>query len=128
MAPGSPFVDLLGTYLNPNKLQLRGYVNWQKGPIDASVILNRSGSYINNNVNPVQNVSSYTTIDFHLGYDFSKLVHMSKLRASVDVTNLFDRNPPFVNLSPTTSTEGGYDGTQANPIGRVVAVSLTAAF
>jgi iron complex outermembrane receptor protein len=127
VAPGAPFIDVLGTYLNPNKLQIRGYLNWQKGPIDASAIVNRSSSYINNTVTPAQKVSPYVTMDFHMGYDFSKLIHMTKLRASVDVTNLFDRKPPFVNISPTTSTEGGYDGTQGNPIGRVVAFTLAAA-
>jgi iron complex outermembrane receptor protein len=128
VAPGAPFVDLLGMILNPNKLQLRGYVNWQQGPIDASVILNRSSMYTNNLVTPARKVSSYATMDLHLGYDFSKLVNLSKLRASVDVTNVFDRNPPFVNLSPTTAAEGGFDATQASPIGRVVALSLTAGF
>ncbi|HEX7781740.1 MAG TPA: TonB-dependent receptor [Sphingobium sp.] len=127
-APGAPFVDLLGKILNPNKLQLRGYLNWQNGPVDASVILNRSSSYTNNLTAPAQKVASYATVDFHLGYDFAELVGLSKLRASVDVTNLFDRNPPFVNIGPTLQAEGGFDATQANPIGRVIGFTLKAAY
>jgi iron complex outermembrane receptor protein len=127
-APGAPFTDLLGTILNPARYQLRGYVGWRLSGIDALATLNNTDSYLNNLARPAQKVKSYTTLDLHVGYDLSKIVSLSKLRIGVDVTNLFDRKPPFVNIGPSTTTEGGYDGTQANPIGRIVAVTLGAKF
>jgi len=43
------------------------------------------------------------------------------LDLSVSVQNLFDRNPPFYVNSALTY---GYDAEQANPLGRVVSLSI----
>ena len=127
-APGAPFVDLLGTILNPADLQMRGYLGWRLGGLDVLASVNRTDGYLNNVVVPNQQVSSYTTFDLHVGYDLPKVLSFSRLRIALDATNLFDRDPPFVNIGPSTTTEGGYDGSQASPVGRILAISLTAKY
>jgi iron complex outermembrane receptor protein len=125
-APGAPVVDLSGTILNPPDLQLKPYLSWRRGAADARVAVNITDSYTNNLVTPVQKVSSNATVDLHLGYD---LGHVAKgVRVALDITNLFDRNPPFVNIGPSSTTDGGYDASLVNPVGRLVAVTLTADF
>lgn len=127
-APGAPFVDLRGRILFPDRLVLRAYLGWRLDPIDVLVTVSHANSYINNLVVPNATIPAYNVVDLHVGYDLPKVVPLSRLHASVDVTNLLDRNPPFVNISPTGQTEAGFDATQASPIGRTISFSLTADF
>ena len=46
------------------------------------------------------------------------------LSLSIDVINLFDKNPPYVDFAPTVNGSGGYDATAANPVGREFAITL----
>jgi len=76
-------------------------------------------------ISPIQRVSAYTTIDLTLGYDFSAMGGaLNGLSLSVSAVNLFDRDPPFaaVNLSQV------FDSTVANPIGRLVSLTLRKKF
>ena len=127
-APGAPYVDLLGTILNPTKYQLRGYLGWRKSGFDVRTVVNHSDGYRNNLVVPSETVSSNTTVDLHIGFSLPEPAPASKLRFALDVTNLFDRDPPFTNIGPSTLTEGGWDAAQASPIGRIIALSVTAGF
>jgi iron complex outermembrane receptor protein len=65
-------------------------------------------------------------VDLHLGYDLGDLA--KGVRIALDITNVFDRDPPFVNIGPSSTTDGGYDASLANPVGRLVAFTLTADF
>src|SRR5690606_13519015 len=64
-------------------------------------------------------VSSWTTVDLTLQYDFSWLGEMSVQLAAV---NLFDRDPPYIG----TDTGLNYDGVNANARGRFVSAQITA--
>ena len=55
-------------------------------------------------------------MDLHLGVDLDGLTE--GLTVALDVQNIADEDPPFVNLS------GGYDPQTASPIGRLIALSL----
>jgi hypothetical protein len=48
---------------------------------------------------------------------------MDGLRASLAIANLFDRDPPYVNLR-TSSSGIGFDSDNANPLGRTIAIQL----
>ena len=50
------------------------------------------------------------------------------LTLGAEVRNLFDLDPPYVNLAPSGNGSGGYDASAASPIGREVAFSLRAKF
>ena len=41
-----------------------------------------------------------------------------------EVRNLFDEDPPYVNIAPSGNGSGGYDATAASPVGRMFAASL----
>jgi len=84
--------------------------------------VNHSASYKNKLVQPEQSVSSYTTVDLGLQVQFGD--RERKFAGDGDslalyVTNIFDRAPPFVDYP------GGYDGANADPIGRRLAIQLT---
>jgi iron complex outermembrane receptor protein len=46
------------------------------------------------------------------------------LELGIEVRNLFDADPPYVNIAPGVNGSGGYDATAANPIGRLFALGL----
>jgi outer membrane receptor protein involved in Fe transport len=74
-----------------------------------------------------QKVSSYTTVDLHLGYAFqAEAGPLAKLSLALDVQNLLDEDPPLV-------LNGGafpirFDPANASPYGRLVTLSLRKAF
>ena len=45
-----------------------------------------------------------------------------------EVRNIFDQDPPYVNIAPSGNGSGGYDATAASPLGRVFAASLRVKF
>ena len=124
------------------KMEGRTNLAWSKGPFNAVVGVNYEGSYIwwgSGVVNPIvrnasgvpvgggDKVSAFTTVDLHAAYTFEKLAGMHKANFYVDVTNLFDKNPPFVNTA-TVNGAVGYDSFSANPLGRVVSIGLRTKF
>ncbi len=117
------------------RLDLRGDIGFDVGPVSGAVFVNHTGGYTfwgDSAVNPIttsggaptgggDKVKSYTTVDLNLGYSFEGILP-GNVRAFVDVTNLFDRAPPFINVAT------GYDNFVSNPIGRVVTFGLRTKF
>ena len=110
------------------KTQARANVGWELGRVSADVFANYIGSYRNwsssTNV-PLINVGGVPDgggakvkanlqFDLHLAYDISRGGMFGQSSVFVDVTNVFDKDPPFYN------TATGYDRYGASPIGRVV--------
>ncbi len=127
ITPTSPLKNDLNHINNPLTLRMRGNVSWSNGPVSATAYVNYENGYTNDLVTPVQNVGSYTTVDVHLGFDLQSYFHSDYLRNTrflVDVNNLFDTNPPFVNIAESPNGGGGWDPTEANPIGRLVSVAI----
>jgi iron complex outermembrane recepter protein len=63
-----------------------------------------------------------TTVDVPLGYDFGEEAGwscLSGVKLNLNVTNLLDEDPPFVNST------SGFDPSKASPYGRLIAASLT---
>ena len=130
-APGQAAVNQLGVILNPVKFNARGTLGWRKDAWTLVGYLNYTSGYTNNLVTPVQKVSNYATVDLHVDYDLSGLFFAKsakKLKVGLDVTNLFNSTPPFANVAPSSSAGTGYDATLASPIGRFVALNLSATF
>jgi iron complex outermembrane receptor protein len=46
------------------------------------------------------------------------------LSLGLELRNVLDEDPPYVNLAPGVNGSGGYDATAANPVGRLLALSL----
>jgi iron complex outermembrane receptor protein len=119
---GQPFVDLLNTVSNPIDLRGRATLGWSRGGFDAQLAVNHTDSYRNTTLASNAKIDAWDTVDAHFGY---RIENSSKwlngLSLAVDVENLFDEDPPFVN---NADAQIGYDPEMASSRGRVVALTL----
>jgi iron complex outermembrane receptor protein len=123
------------------KFEGRANIGFDKGPFSADIYVNSLGDYTfwgSGVVNPVvrtngvptsggDHVKSFTTVDLHASYTFKNVGMLREATAFVDVSNLLDTAPPFVN---TWGTNAGvaYDALNGNPLGRIVNVGLRTKF
>lgn len=120
--------DVLDTIFNPNDLRLRANVGWSYRNLDASLFVNYTSGYDDNQLGDDQlvPVGSWTTVDLSVNYDLSGLLEQRFLNGTnvrVSVQNLFDQDPPFVNLDGGQG-QFAFDPTQASPLGRFVAFEI----
>lgn len=121
ITPTAPVNDVISTIGNPVDLRLRGRLILSKGRWSAAGFVNFVDSYRNTAVIPAQPVASWTTVDLQVGYDFDRIVRGTRL--SLSVTNLFNRQPPYVDNASVYSASG-FDPENASPIGRMIALQL----
>jgi len=121
-------VDRLNTIFNPIKFRARGGITWDYGSLSSRVVINYVNSYDNNNVTPVQKVNSYTPIDIGITFHGDNVAWLGAfgkgLSCSLEVTNVFDKDPPYVNIGQSGNGGGGFDPTASNPIGRLVGIRV----
>ncbi|WP_338446390.1 TonB-dependent receptor [Pelagerythrobacter marensis] len=110
--PGAGLSDVLGTLNFPQEYRWKADLGATWNAFSARVVWNHLAGYRNDTVTPVQEVSAYDTIDLNLGWKVN-----DRFRFGIDVRNLFDSDPPFVDLNQ------GYDPQSANPTPRVIAVT-----
>ncbi len=131
LTPQAQPADLLNVIYNPMRLKLRGGLSWRLGGLTASTTVNHINSYTNN-LSPVQpDVDSFTSLDLYVGYSFADSFSgtwLEDLTVALDVTNAFDKEPPFVDIAESANGGGGFDPTQVNPLGRVIGLSVSAKF
>ncbi|MES2262619.1 MAG: TonB-dependent receptor [Pseudomonadota bacterium] len=135
LSPISGMADVLDTIQFPISTRARATLGWRAGAYSASVFANYTGGYVNNApitvagvAQAVSKVPSWSTVDLTLGYDTGKSFAdslLSNVRVSLSVQNLFDRAPPVV-LSSASSF--AFDSQNANPLGRVVTLSVAKGF
>ena len=135
----------INTTFPSNKMAARANIGWKRNAWSADAFINYSGSYLNwggtagtgnaawnviRATNPVtgaalypigggQPVGAQTTVDMHVGYAFQGEGFGKGIKVFLDGSNVFDREPPFVN------TTSGYDGFNANPLGRQITAGLS---
>ena len=127
--PGAPEVNVVNRIGYPVRFRARGTVGWHQGGLSAFAFVNHMGGYTNDLATPVQKVDAYTTVDLSVAYRFEDDASMlGGVRVGLDVRNLFDADPPFVNIVANANGGGGFDPQAANPIGRVIGLSLSKAF
>jgi iron complex outermembrane receptor protein len=124
----APLISQLNNIFNPLRFKARGSAAWTDGAVQASLFLNYLNGYNNNLATPIQRVDAYTTADLHLAYRFNTKGVLHAFTVALDVTNLFDARPPFVNIAESANGGGGFDPTLVNPVGRVIAISLDKKF
>ena len=120
----APDLSVLNTTYNPTSVRLRGrtIVGW--GPLSAGIFLNFTNAYTNNNVIPGAHVSSWTTADAIVSYEFGAAgVPFNGVSVAMSVTNLTDRDPPYV-ANPNGYSDITYDGANANALGRYFSLRL----
>lgn len=152
---GQIFVDFDGTLLTDNSIQItpttvstsllnqlneplrfRAKTNfgWRRSGWAAYGRINFANAYHNSQdpncpVLPGCSVSSWTTVDSGISYTTPSDNHRlgSGLRLAIDVANLFNREPPYVNRL-TAGIPLTYDPLNANPLLRTIGVSITKAW
>lgn len=131
ITPDSPVIDQVNNIDYPLKWRARGVAGWSKGGFDGSIVVAWQNGYNNTYVAPVEHIKSYTTVDLRLAYDLGEtgFPGTEGVKIGLDVQNLFDRDPPFVDLAPTSNGGGGgFDPQTTNAIGRMISVSLSKSF
>lgn len=121
---GTPLLDVLNTINNPAKFIARGYVGGNVGAFSATVFANHYGSYVNNTVTPVADVPAHTEFDLALRYDLASILPViDRLDLTLDVQDLFDNDPPYVQAGPLA-----FDANAHSAIGRTVSIGFRAGF
>ena len=128
--PTAAMVNRLNYIFNPLRFKARGSVLWDYEPFRVQLTANHVGGYKSDilstaTVVNVQKVKSYTPVDLSLNMrigdpntDFGRL----GANVGVEIRNMFNTKPPYVNIAPTANGSGGYDASIANPIGRQVSL------
>jgi len=121
-APLTNYVNRLGY---PGKWKSRGAVNYTRDTVDVSVAVNFASGYTNQTVAPFQHVSSWRTVDAHLGWAPDDIAGVTGLKLALDIQNVADSDPPYVQ-NPIAYLR--YDPGAASALGRVVTLSFTKTF
>jgi len=129
--PGGPTFNELNDIGFPLRLRMRGNIGWNQGPVSTLLFVNFSNSYTNTEVTPSEPISSYTTVDLNVIYDLGKYFSSAwaqNLRLTAHADNLFNRQPPYVNVPIGPNGGGGFDPNVANGIGRLISLQIAKKF
>ncbi len=128
----SPVFDVIDTIFYPADLRLRGGVSWQESRWRASAFVNFVDEYTDDrNLGGVGDVpvEAWTTVDASLGFetgDRGSQGILSNFQISLNIQNLFDEAPPFIEGSAAAfGRSRGFDPSNADPLGRFVSVRVT---
>lgn len=129
--PGGVPLDRENVIFNPLSFKARASLTWALNRYKARAVLNYVGGYENNLPEPDQNVSSFTPVDLNFwvnfGDEYGRGISEGWVLGFL-VSNVFDEDPPYVNVAPSGNGNGGYDSSAANPIGRMFGISLEKSF
>jgi iron complex outermembrane receptor protein len=120
--PTAPIIDQLNQIFQPLRFKARASVAWEKGPFTALVQATHLNGYTNTAITPNERVDSYTPVNLNLSWQIGD--DAKPLTFGLEVRNLFDTRPPYVNIAPSVNGSGGYDATAADPVGRLVSFSV----
>lgn len=115
----------------PQRFRFRGSLGWSLGGFRTTAFLNYVNAYKNNLSTLKPRISPWTSVDLNLSYTLNEGARglLGDIRLGLDVTNLFDRDPPFADYPAARSgAGGGYDAAVASPLGRLVSLSLSKKF
>ncbi len=124
--PNSPEIEAFNRIFTPVDFRARGWLNWSDGQFSTSAFVNYTDGYTNDRVDPEQSIDPWTTIDINFTYRFKSETAsglLDNVRTSINVRNLFDDDPPFVEASDA-ATVSFFDGANANPLGRFISVNI----
>ena len=131
VAPAADLLDQRNLIFQPLKFKARVAANWDHGPMSVRVAATHVGGYRNNAITPSEKVGSFTPVDLAVTWrvgDSFPAGPMEGLELIGEVRNLFDQDPPYVNIAPGPNGSGGYDASAANPIGRQFAIGARISF
>ena len=119
VAPESEAVNIV---FLPVDLKMRGGVALTRSNLSGGLFVNYVDSYRDPSNLTDPKVDSWTHVDLNLKYNFDSRAELTRRTAlTLNVQNLFDRDPPFIENRLGT----GFDPTNATPLGRFVSLSVT---
>lgn len=119
--PGAVPVDLRNTVNGVIDWRFRAGLAYQLDDWSAAITANYANGYRDTLSIPNRDVDSQTTWDLHLARTWRQPDNNGPgLQLSLNVTNAFDEDPPFVN----NPTGYAFDASNASPLGRVVSLEL----
>jgi iron complex outermembrane recepter protein len=134
----APKINRLNDIFFPPKWRARYYIGWNYGDFSGTLTYNYVNPYNNTLVTPNQRVDETTTTDLYVSYSVpSQNPWTRDLKLAVNVTNLFDEDPPHVfgngtgvlGTGNTSNFAGaGFDPTRAYILGRLISVSIDKKF
>jgi len=120
--PTSPNIEFVDTIDNPVDFRARGSVTISQAGSAATVTVNYTDSFENNQSAFRRKVQSFTTVDVNLSVAFDRNLHIDAegpLKLNVSATNLFGTDPPFAD------TDLGFAPSAADPLGRILSAELS---
>jgi iron complex outermembrane receptor protein len=118
--PSAPLVEMVNTLNQPVRFRMRDSIGWSGYKSEAVVYVNYVGGYKNTTVTPTEDIHHWITTDLHLAYHPGGAHWLDGFTVSLDVQNLLNAAPPFVN----NQVGYGYDPVNANALGRVVSLQV----
>jgi iron complex outermembrane receptor protein len=130
---------------SPVEFAGRGDVGWRRAGWRADLFANYVGNYYDTDANApyanspcpddvttsglgCQHVGSYLTFDTHVSYTLGGSSLLTKdLQVFLDVTNILNRDPPFVDATDSITGNGSLN-VWANPIGRLASLGFRKKF
>lgn len=127
---GAPLVDIADTIFNPVDLRARAHFTWSRDGWSAAAFVNYVDDYTDNQLvaAPVK-VSSWTTLDLGLGYRFDESANwFNGVSIRFNAQNVLDEAPPRILDRASAYGNPGYDTENANPIGRLLSLTISKAW
>ncbi|WP_182466686.1 TonB-dependent receptor domain-containing protein [Sphingomonas gilva] len=119
----APAQNVLNTIYYPPRFRFNADAGWSNAGWAASATLRFLNGYTNNLVTPDEKIDANATLDLRVGYEFEQgSPWLEGLGVSLEVTNVFDTDPPFVNI------QGGVDASAASLFGRMFTLVLEKKF
>lgn len=117
LTPASAKTDLSGQAGYPADLRARVSATWTHGPVSMTSAVNHVGDLKSETG---RRIAPWTTVDLQ-GRWQGKVLAAQGLSLTLNVQNLFDKDPPFYD-NPLAI---GYDPANADPLGRMVSLQLS---
>ncbi|HYD86041.1 MAG TPA: TonB-dependent receptor [Vitreimonas sp.] len=122
----SPVVSVVDTVQRPADLRGHVYFGLETERFDTTFFVR----YVDEYSNPLatlaaggpHTVDAWTTVDWTTNYLWGSSDR--SLRLNLTIQNLFDEDPPFVQPAATLGLSPGFDPANANPLGRLVVLSI----
>lgn len=117
--------NLVDTFNQPLDWRGRLMGTWIHGGLSTTLVVNYADKYVNTSLANDEPVSSWTTADLNLTYNFdgrTQSAFLEGTRVSLGVLNLTDRDPPH---AVTPLYKVGYDAFNADATGRFISARFT---
>jgi iron complex outermembrane recepter protein len=117
--------DILNTFANPLKFRFRTTAAWdrhlpEESGLGASLAVNFTNAYENPGSTLLPGIRSLTTLDLQLRYHTAENSGwLGGVDIALNAVNVFNASPPFAD------TPYGFDRANAQPLGRVLGLSVT---